>query len=414
MPAADESIVTQKINEGVRSLPFVNVDDCQIYYRLDGGFDPDDNRPVLVLSHSLGLDHGQWDLQVPALLPHFRLVRYDLRGHGASGAPPGDYSIEQLGRDVLAIVDSLQISQFAFCGLSIGGMIGQWLAASAPDRVTHVVLANTTSRLADPGPMEMRRAKVLEGGMAAVEDMVMQRYFSRESLAENPPAVRWARHTHRSTAPVGYAGCCAAIAGMDQTRLLPKIRAATLVINGERDMATPWSGNGEILVASIKGAKVVHLPTAHISNLERPRSFNAALFDFLMSGAEEDPFEAGLAMRRSVLGAPYVDRSIKQATDFSRDFQHLITRYAWGSVWTRPGLDRPTRRLLVLVIAATSGRWEEYRLHLRAGLDHELEPCDVKEALLATAVYAGVPAALSGFKIAMEEMREAASASSAT
>ena len=391
-------------------MPFVNVDNVRMYYRLDGGFDRNDrndSRPVLVLSHSLGLDHGQWDLQVPDLLPHFRVLRYDLRGHGASDAPPGDYSIERLGQDVLAIADSLGIRQFAFCGLSIGGMIGQWLAAFAPGRLTHVVLANTSSRFADPAPMQTRRVKVLQDGMAAVEDMAMHRFFTDESLATNPPQVAWARHTLLSTAPVGYAGCCAAIAAMDHTHLLQQIRTPTLVICGDRDISTPWTGNGEILVSSIAGAKAVHLPAAHLSNLERPRSFTAALFEFLKPPEGGDRFEAGLAVRRAVLDAAYVDRSMAQADDFNRDFQYLITRYAWGSVWTRPGLERRTRRLLVLATTAALGRWEEFRLHLKAGLAHELEPCDVKEALLQTAIYAGVPAALSGFKIAAEEMKEA-------
>src|SRR5918999_1770688 len=127
-------------------MSFVDRDGARHYYRHEGR----DHRPVLMLSHSLGLDHGMWEPQIADWLPHFRIVRYDTRGHGASDATPGDYTIEQLGRDALAIADAAGASRFAFCGLSLGGMIGQWLAVNAPDRVTHLILANTSSRLTDP------------------------------------------------------------------------------------------------------------------------------------------------------------------------------------------------------------------------------------------------------------------------
>jgi 3-oxoadipate enol-lactonase/4-carboxymuconolactone decarboxylase len=181
-----------------------------------------------------------------------------------------------------------------------------------------------------------------------------------------------------------------------------------LVIVGDHDVATPWSGHGEILAREIPNAQAVHLPAAHICNLERPRSFTAALFDFLLprfeaaSGAQSDPLQAGFEVRRSVLGKEYVDRAVAEMSEFNRDFQELITRYAWGTIWTRPGLSRRTRRLLLLSMMASLGRWEEFRLHLITGMAHELEPCDLKEVLLQVAVYAGVPAANTGFHIAAE------------
>src|SRR5215469_15994999 len=127
-------------------MPLIKAGGLRQYYRLDGG----DDRPVLIFSHSLGCDHTMWDAQAASLLPHFRVLRYDTRGHGASDVPPGDYTIEQLARDALTLADALGIPQFAWCGLSLGGMIGQWIAAKFPDRVTALVLANTTSRVADP------------------------------------------------------------------------------------------------------------------------------------------------------------------------------------------------------------------------------------------------------------------------
>src|SRR6187401_423495 len=154
------------------------------YYRLDG---PDD-RPVLVFAHSLGLDHGMWDVQAADFAPHVRVLRYDLRGHGASTSPPGECRIEDLGRDLIALVDALGIETFAFCGLSIGGMVGQWVAAHAPERLTHLVLANTTPRVADPSAMGARAKAVLQDGMSAVADAALGRFFSPRMLAANGPA----------------------------------------------------------------------------------------------------------------------------------------------------------------------------------------------------------------------------------
>ena len=380
-------------------MPFANLDGTRLYYRLEGR----DDRPTLVLSHSLGVDHGQWDLQIPALLPHFRILRYDIRGHGASGAPPGEYTIELLARDVLAIADRAAIGRFAFCGVSLGGMIGQWLGARAGDRLTHLVLAATSARLTNPSVMEERRKAVLGGGMAAIADAVLGRFFTPESLAANSPPIASTRNTLLSTDPVGYAGCCAAIRDMDQRDLLAGIRVPTLILAGDRDASTPWAGNGDLLAESISGARAVRLPAAHLLNIGRPRSFSAALLEFLLP----DPahrLEAGFAVRRAVLGDEHVDRSIARTTDFTGDFQDLITRYAWGAVWTRPGLTPRTRRLLVLATLVALGRWEEFRLHVRTGLAHELEPCDLKEVLLQSAIYAGVPAAHTAFQIAAEEL----------
>jgi 3-oxoadipate enol-lactonase/4-carboxymuconolactone decarboxylase len=379
-------------------MPLLNIGSESCYYRLDGA----DERPVLFLSHSLGLDHGMWDEQVTDLSPHFRILRYDIRGHGASAVTRSDYTIEQLARDALALADRLGVRQFAFCGLSLGGMIGQWLAVHVPDRVTHLVLANTTVRVADPQAMETRRRTVLDGGMPAVADMVMSRFFSPGVLARNPPRVAWARRTLRATDPIGYAGCCGAIRDLDHAALLSQIEVPTLVISGDHDVGMPWQGHGSVLTAGIKGARAVQLPAAHISNLERPRSFSAALVDFLLPHSPGS-LAAGFEIRRAVLGDEYVDRAMAATTDLTRDFQELLTQYGWGTIWTRPGLDHRTRRLLVLAMSAALGRSEEFRLHVRTGLAHELEICDLEEVLLQVAIYAGVPAANTAFHIAAEE-----------
>ena len=382
-------------------MPVIDAGGLRQYYRLDG---PDD-RPVLIFSHSLGCDHTQWDPQAAALAPHFRILRYDIRGHGASGVAPGDYTIEMLAGDVLALADALGIRQFAWCGLSLGGMIGQWLGAMARGRVTALVLANTSARFPDPGIMDARRRTVAESGMAPLEASVMARFFSAERLEANPPPVAGIRRVLRATDPAGYAGCCAAVRDMDQLQLLPTIAAATLIIVGDRDVSTPWEGHGEILAQRIAGARVTHLPTAHLSNLEAPRSFTAALCRFLMP-PPSDTLAAGYEKRRAVLGDAHVDAAIAATTDFTRAFQELITRYAWGTVWRRPGLDDGTRRLLALTAVAARGQWDEFRMHVRNALAAGMETCDLEELLLQLGVYAGVPAANRGFQIAREEMEK--------
>ena len=381
-------------------MPFATIQGSRHYFRHEGA----DGRPVLMLSHSLGLDHGMWEPQVGDFLGHFQVLRYDTRGHGASDATPGDYTLAQLGQDALAIADAAGARTFAFCGLSLGGMVGQWLAANAPERLTHLVLANTSSRLTDPAGMDARRRAVLDGGMAAVADTVMGRFFTPATLQSPPPSAGWARRALLATDPIGYAGCCAAIRDMNQTDALGGIRTPTLVIGGDPDVSLPWDPHSIRLVDGIDGARGLRIQTAHLSNLERPRTFATAVLEFLLPPADAT-VERGMPIRRAVLGGAHVDRQLAEADELTRDFQELITRVAWGAIWARPGLDRRTRRLLVLTTTAALGRWEEFRLHLRTGLAQELEPADVKEVLMQLAVYAGVPAANTAFHIAAEEQK---------
>lgn len=383
-------------------MPFITANQTRIFYRLEGK----DGLPVIVLSHSIGTDHEMWAPQVPDVTEYFQVLRYDTRGHGASDSPSGEYSIEQLGRDALALVDALKIPKFAFCGLSMGGAIGQWLVLHAPERVTQLILANTSPRFGTPEHWNSRIQAVRQGGMAAILEMALGRFFSPEFLARSKPEVSSIRSVLLGTSSEGYTGCCAALRDFDSTAELGKIKTPTLVIIGENDVSTPLTGNADALLRSITGASLVRLPAAHLSNLEAQKSFTAELLGFLQPKARsvEEILEIGLAVRRRVLGDAHVDRTIADKTAFTEDFLELITKYAWGTIWNRPGLDYRTRRLLVLVTMAALGRWEEFRLHVSAGLLHGLELCDIKESLLQTAIYAGVPAANTAFHIAQEEI----------
>ncbi len=381
-------------------MPFLDIGKTKIFYRLEGNPGP----LVLVLSHSIGTDHGMWEPQVGNLVQHFQILRYDTRGHGASDAPAGDYSIDQLGADVLGLTDALGIRRFAFCGLSLGGAIGQWLAANAPDRIERLILANTAPKFGTREQWDTRIRMVKEGGMSAILDLATQRFFSRETIERGNPYAQSIRSVLLGTNPTGYVGCCAALREFDSSALPEKISAPTLVIAGRRDVSTPWAGNGQVLAERIPGASSVLLDAAHLSNLEQPHSFSSAVAEFLLADSGGgDALKKGFAIRRAVLGNEHVNRAVANTNDLNREFQDLITRYAWGTVWTRPGLDIRTRRLLVLAITAALGRHEEFRMHLKAGLKAGLELSDVKEVLLQTAIYAGVPAANTAFQIASEE-----------
>jgi 3-oxoadipate enol-lactonase / 4-carboxymuconolactone decarboxylase len=382
-------------------MPFFDIDGGRLFYRLEGSKD----RPVLVLSNSLGTDHSLWAPQMAQLLDYFQVLRYDLRGHGASETVEGDYSIDQLGRDVLSLVNALGIGRFFFCGLSLGGMIGQWLSTHAPDRIAALILANTSAKVGPKTMWEERRRSVCEYGMQSIVDRIMRRFFSTDRFVQTNPFAASVRSVFLAMDPAGYAACCAAIRDMDQTETSHLISVPALLIVGDRDTSTPWNGHGEFLAARIPNIRVVRLPAAHLTNIERPRSFTHSVLDFLLQQRRSgDTLTGGDIARRSALGDDHVDRARDNTTEFTREFQEVITRFAWGTIWARPGIERHSRRLLALTALAALGRWEEFRMHVRAGLELELEPCDLQEALLQLSVYSGLPAANEGFRIANEEL----------
>jgi 3-oxoadipate enol-lactonase len=247
----------------------------RFFYRLEGRAE----LPVLVLSHSLGCDLGMWDPQMAALLERFRVLRYDTRGHGASDVPAGDYSIEMLGRDVLELCASKGVDRFAFCGLSMGGAVGQWLAIHVPQKMTALVLANTSPRFGTKETWNARLEAVRAGGIEAIADAGMQRFFSQPNL--NSASAQTIRRVLLGTDSAGYAACCVALRDLDFTDEVARISAPTLVIGSDQDPSTPWESNGALLAGKIPGAKARLLAGAHLSNLEQPSLFTAAILEFL-------------------------------------------------------------------------------------------------------------------------------------
>ena len=390
-------------------MAFVTRDGVRLYWRADGNA----GKPPLLLLNSLGTDHAMWDAVMPQLSREFRVLRMDTRGHGASDAPQGDYSIPMLAADALAVLDAADVGRAHICGLSMGGMTALEIAAEYPHRVDRLVGANTSAAMSSEA-MRERAALVRDKGMQALVDAVLGRFFSQGFRDRDPPALGTARATLLATDPQGYAGCCMAIAGMALKDRLSRIKAPLLVINGAHDVSTPAAEHGHVIATAVFGARTLTLDAGHISAVEQPRAFAGALIDFLgasegkkqVAAARQTIFEAGLAVRREVLGDAWVDKALASRNALTGEFQDLITRIAWGEIWTRPGLDPRTRRLIVLAVTASLSRWDEFRLHLRAGIEQgSLSLDDVKEALMQIGVYAGVPAANTGMHHATDILK---------
>jgi 3-oxoadipate enol-lactonase len=260
-------------------MPTINADDgCPLHVDVEGR----EGAPVLLLSNSLGTNLHMWDEQAPEFAKHFRLVRYDRRGHGKSGAPKGPYSMERFGRDVLSILNALKIDRTNWCGLSMGGMVGQWLGANAKDRIDKLILSNTNFHYADKTPWNDRIKLVREKGLGELVGTNMERWFTKDFRTRAPQAIARMTEAFLATNPVGYIASCEAIRDMDFTASNSSITASTLVIVGKHDPATPPSA-GEAIQKQIKGAKLASLDTAHIANVEQARQYTETVLNFLQA-----------------------------------------------------------------------------------------------------------------------------------
>jgi 3-oxoadipate enol-lactonase len=248
-----------------------------VHYELSG---PDD-APPLVLSNSLGASLAMWDPQMPALTERFRVVRYDQRGHGASPVPPGPYSIDDVGADALALLDRLGLERVHWCGLSLGGMTGMWLAINAPERIDRLALLCTSAKLGPPENWSERAATVRAQGTQAIAEAGLQRWVTEEFVAAHPDKAARLRQMMLETPDEGYAGCCEVIQHMDLDPRLGEIRAPTLVIAGDQDPATPPE-HAERIAAAIDGARVeVVSPGRHLASVERADEVTALVLDHL-------------------------------------------------------------------------------------------------------------------------------------
>ncbi len=258
-------------------MPSIPVEGGTLNYRIDGPAEA----PPLLLSNSLGTTLAMWDRQIPVLTRHFRVIRYDSRGHGQSSVTPGPYRIELLGRDALALLDELDLWKVRFMGLSMGGMVGQWLAIHAPERLERVALCNTAGKF--PGPPDLwnqRIATVESQGMAPIVPGLVERWFTKPFRDADPAAVEPIKQQLLSCDPRGYVACVAAVRDVDLLGDLGGVRLPVLVVIGSADAATT-PAQGQAIADAIPGARSVTLKAAHLSNIEAKADFNAAVTAFL-------------------------------------------------------------------------------------------------------------------------------------
>jgi 3-oxoadipate enol-lactonase len=257
-------------------MTFIEANGTRFNYQLDGLA----NAPVVVFSNSLGTNLSMWDRQTPALAQKFRVLRYDMRGHGLSSITPGPYTIEGLARDVVGLLDALKIESAHFCGLSVGGALGQWLGVNAASRFKSLVLSNTAARIGTVDTWNTRIKNVREGGMAAIADAVIARWFTESFVKKSPDPVEATRQMLLHTPPDGYVATCAALREMDQRETVARVSVRTLVIAGAKDgVTTP--ADARFLVERIHGARYVELNAAHLSNIEDADAFTDALIKFI-------------------------------------------------------------------------------------------------------------------------------------
>ena len=358
----------------------------------------------LVFINSLGSDLRIWDDVVARLAAHYRIVRYDKRGHGLSDGTPAPYAMRDHSADLLALLDHLQMTRAVLIGISVGGMIAQYLAAWHPERVGGLVLCDTGAKIGTVQSWNERIDAVQKGGIAGIADAVLARWLTSAFAQAQPSAYRGWRNMMAQTSLPGYVGTCAALRDADLTESTRTLQTPTLVLCGAADPTTTPALN-QALAGLIAGAQFELIDNAaHLPCIEQPAPMAAKIAAFLDSVSYNrqalSRHDRGMQVRRAVLGDAYVDRAEANKNDFDADFQHFITETAWGNVWARAGLDRRVRHLLTIAMMATLGKEHELAMHIRATPNTGVTQDEVKEVLLQVAVYAGVPAANSAMAVA--------------
>ncbi|MGC9441473.1 4-carboxymuconolactone decarboxylase [Streptomyces sp. WG5] len=435
-----------------------------LQYRFDG---PED-APVLILGPSLGTTWHMWDRQVPELAQQWRVFRFDLPGHGGAPAHPAG-SVAEITTRLLATLDGLGVQRFGYAGCAFGGAIGVELALRHPERLASLALIAASPRFGTADEFRQRGVIVRTNGLDPIARSAPERWFTGGFAAAQPAITEWAVQMVRTTDPGCYIAACEALAAFDVRGELGRVGAPALVLVGSDDQVT-GPAEARTLVAGIPDARLAVVPGAsHLVPVEQPAAVTDLLVRHFTTAwqtahdtstgqiavpaahavapalsaapaastgpvqpalapppaaspvaeiappavppqvpgqGRPDPYEAGLKVRREVLGDAHVDQALAQADEFSADFQEFLTRYAWGEVWDRPGLDRRTRSCVTLTALVAGGHLDELAPHLRAALRNGLTPGEIKEVLLQAAVYCGVPAANGAFRVAQQVIRE--------
>ena len=358
---------------------------------------------LLLLGASLGTSASTlWGAAAERLAEHVHVVGWDIPGHGRSPAS-GPFAMADLAAGVLALADDIAPgAAFHYAGDSIGGAVGLQLLLDAPDRVLSATLLCTGAVIGRPEDWAARAATVRASGTGALVELAGQRWFATGFANHRPDVAAALLGALRNTDAESYAQACEALAAFDVTDRLPEITTPTLAIAGAQDIATPPEGMARI-VSGVKDGRLVVLDgIGHLAPAEAPDR----VAELIAGHLRPDAYTAGMAVRREVLGDAHVDRALAATTEFTADFQDLITRYAWGTIWTRPGLDRRSRSLITLTAMVARGHHEELAMHLRAARRNGLSNDEIKELLLQTAIYCGVPDANTAFRIANQVLAD--------
>ena len=257
-------------------MPTFTSNDAQINYQIFG----DANKPALVFSNSLGTKYSMWQPQIEHFQQDHYVICYDTRGHGASSVPQGPYSLEQLGQDVVNLLDHLDIAKAAFCGISMGGLTGQWLAIHKPERFSQVIVCNTAAKIGQEQAWQDRAALVREQGLAPIAATAALRWFTNPFIQSNPAVVAELSNDLGAGSPEGYANCCEALAKADVREQLSSIQIPVLIIAGQQDPVTTVA-DGQFMQQRIANSRLFEINASHISNIEQPEAFNQAVQTFL-------------------------------------------------------------------------------------------------------------------------------------
>ncbi|MFD0141329.1 MULTISPECIES: bifunctional 3-oxoadipate enol-lactonase/4-carboxymuconolactone decarboxylase PcaDC [unclassified Streptomyces] len=408
-----------------------------LQYRIDG---PDD-APVLVIGPSLGTTWHMWDRQIPELTRQWRIVRFDLPGHGGAPALPFT-SVAELGDRLLATLDDLGVQRFGYAGCSIGGAVGLDLALRAPHRVASLALVATSPRFGSADEFRQRGVIVRTHGLEPMARTAPEQWFTPAFRAAQPAIVEWAVQMVRTTDPGCYIGACEALAVFDVREALGRIGVPALVLVGSDDQVT-GPAEARTLVAGIADARLAVVPGAsHLAPVEQPAAVTELLTGHFagvvhdtqsavpalamppvsapvvpvaeiapaepagepVDAVRTDPYDQGLKLRREILGDAHVDEALTD--EYGADLQALVTRYAWGEVWSREGLDRRTRSCVTLTALIAGGHLNALADHTRAALRNGLTPDELREVVLQTAVYCGLPAAESALGVVGRVIKE--------
>lgn len=380
--------------------------------------------PLLVLGPSLGTSATTlWTYCAEDLTDAFDVLAWDLPGHGHNSAVPDEgFTMAELAAGVLRVVDDVLEQRgeakgsFAYAGDSVGGCVGLQLLLDAPERVEAAVLIATGAQVGTPGSWADRIERVRASGTSVLVASSAERWFAPDFLDRHPSVGSDLLVALQETRDEGYLQVCRAVADFDVRPRLGEIAAPVLAVAGAVDVATPTAKLEEI-AAGVQDGRLVVLPdVAHLPPAEQPDTVAGLIRRHLLGeGApsaatlpdeRSTRYEAGMSVRREVLGDAHVDRASAATTDFTQDFQDLVTEYAWGEIWTRPGLDRRSRSLITLTALVARGHHEELAVHVRAALRTGLTVDELQELFLQTAVYCGVPDATAAFRIAQGVLAE--------